>query len=144
MKTTITKRFNFCYGHFLPNHPGKCKNQHGHNAELEVTVSYFRGGLDEMTGMVFDFGDLKKVVSPILELLDHRYLNGITQEELYSFVSSAPPVKVFSFTETPTAENIALFIFEAISESSLLPDHVIVQKIRLSETPDSWVEVTEE
>lgn len=29
---TITKKFDFCYGHCLPGYNGKCVNQHGHNS----------------------------------------------------------------------------------------------------------------
>lgn len=137
MNTTITKRFNFCYGHYLPNHPGKCKNQHGHNAELEVTVTRIRGGVHVKTGMVMDFGDLKQVVSPILEILDHQYLNVLDRQK----ITSDNVISATRLVELPTAEHIARYIFEEIGDR--LPDNVVVEKIRLSETPDSWVEVTQ-
>ena len=35
----IGKLFKFEAAHRLPNHPGKCKNLHGHSYKLEVVVN---------------------------------------------------------------------------------------------------------
>jgi len=125
MKTTVTKRFEFCYGHFLPGYNGKCKNVHGHNAVLEVTVSReeeLRDG--DYDGMVMDFSQLKRIMEPIIEQFDHQMLNG---EEWESRIGN------------PTCENIAFYLFQRINDR--LPDYYFVEKIRLTETPDSWAEV---
>ena len=34
----VRRRFEFEAAHELPNHPGKCKNLHGHSYKLFVTV----------------------------------------------------------------------------------------------------------
>ncbi len=54
---------------------GKCANPfgHGHNYQLDVAV---RGPLDEATGMVVHFQDLKRVLAEVVvEPLDHKHLN---------------------------------------------------------------------
>jgi 6-pyruvoyltetrahydropterin/6-carboxytetrahydropterin synthase len=47
---------------------------HGHTYVLTVTVS---GPVDEHTGWVVDFADIKTAVNPLIARLDHRLLNDI-------------------------------------------------------------------
>lgn len=54
--------------HQIPNHPGKCARLHGHTYRFQVWVS---GPVDEETGMVVDFYDLKQAI----DAWDHRHLN---------------------------------------------------------------------
>ena len=81
----ITKQVHFCAAHKLYNPDwseekndevfGPCanKNWHGHNFDLFVTI---KGGLDEGTGFVMNFKDLKKIVAEeVLEAVDHKNLN---------------------------------------------------------------------
>lgn len=81
----ITKQVHFCAAHKLYNPDwteekndevfGPCanKNWHGHNFDLFVTI---RGELDEGTGFVMNFKDLKKIVAEeVLEAVDHKNLN---------------------------------------------------------------------
>jgi len=79
--------FPFSSSHLLPNHPGRCKNLHGHNYVLQVTVG---GKTDAHTGMIVDFYDLEKLVGEqVLATLDHRHLNDVmpnpTAEEIIRF-----------------------------------------------------------
>ena len=120
---TITKKFDFCYGHRLPDYNGKCVNQHGHNSTLEVTI---KDGhcLATYPGMVMDFSDLKKVVNDlIVEELDHKYLN-----DLPEFKDKAP-----------TAENIVRWIVRRLSADDS-PLKFCLMRVRVYETPDSYAE----
>ncbi len=97
----ISKEFRFESAHFLPNLPDghKCKRLHGHSFRVEV---FIKGDLDSELGWVMDFGDVSKIVKPIIENeLDHRLLNEI--EGL----------------ENPTSENIAIWLWRKIKP--LLP-----------------------
>jgi len=67
----ICKEFTFEASHVLPNHKGKCSNLHGHSWKLTV---YVRGPVDEETGMVVDYGDIKSSIQPIIDDLDHAHL----------------------------------------------------------------------
>ncbi len=113
---TVTKRFEFDYAHKLPNYDGNCANLHGHRGVIEVTV---RGcPLNyKKTGMVIDFKDLKRIIKPLIEQLDHQYLNNLI--------------------ENPTAENILLWFLEETKKTEL---GYHISRIRVYETPDSWVE----
>lgn len=57
---------------------GHCVRLHGHSYRLVVTV---RGPIDERTGMVLNFRDLKRVVDQqVIERLDHRHVNDVLGE----------------------------------------------------------------
>lgn len=124
MVIKVTKSFTFDAAHFLPNHKGKCAAMHGHTYRLEVTVIRQNGLIDSGSdeGMVIDFYDLKGIVTAeVIDKLDHKVLN-----------------EVLSFRTT--AENMAAHIFSVLKDK-LQSGGVIVEKIKLWETPDSYVEV---
>jgi 6-pyruvoyltetrahydropterin/6-carboxytetrahydropterin synthase len=96
----IYKQFTFEAAHRLPNVPPghKCARLHGHSFEVTVHV---RGPLSTDTGWVMDFADLKAVVKPVIDELDHYYLNEIAG------------------LENPTSEVIARWIWRRLA--SMLP-----------------------
>jgi 6-pyruvoyltetrahydropterin/6-carboxytetrahydropterin synthase len=74
--TRITKVFTFEAAHRLPNLSAdhKCARLHGHSFKVEVSVS---GRIDPVTGWVMDFADIKELCKPLVDRLDHYYLNEI-------------------------------------------------------------------
>ena len=81
----LTRKEHFCASHRLFNPKfseeenlgiyGKCAypNGHGHNYEIEVTVS---GEPDPETGMIMDLKKIADIIDEeILEKVDHRHLN---------------------------------------------------------------------
>ena len=72
----IFKAFTFEAAHRLPNVPDghKCARLHGHSFRVELHVA---GEPDPHTGCVMDFADLGRAFQPLLECLDHHYLNDI-------------------------------------------------------------------
>ena len=76
MPFELAKTFRFESAHRLPHVPDghKCGRLHGHSFRFEVVVT---GDLDAQTGWVLDYGDISDVVRPIVDALDHRYLNDI-------------------------------------------------------------------
>ena len=110
----VCKSFTFDAAHYLPAHTGKCRNLHGHTYRLEIEIS----GDDLPGGMVMDFGDLKQIVGPLVDTLDHRFLNEII------------PV--------PTAENMVRWFWSKIEPD--LPRTVALERIRVWETPTSYAE----
>ena len=106
----IYKSFTFEAAHRLPNVPPdhKCARLHGHSFYVEIHVS---GPIDPHIGWVMDFGDIKKAFKPILNRLDHYYLNDI--EGL----------------ENPTSENVARWIWK-----NLKPDLPSLAVVKIRET----------
>jgi 6-pyruvoyltetrahydropterin/6-carboxytetrahydropterin synthase len=72
----LFKEFTFEAAHRLPNvdEGHKCARLHGHSFRVEVRVS---GPVDEGSGWVMDFGDIKTAFKPLYDQLDHNYLNEI-------------------------------------------------------------------
>ena len=118
---TVTKKFSISYGHFLPGYSGDCAKQHGHNSEIEVEFTDSPKMPYAYPGMVVDFKDIKKIVGPIINKLDHENLNDLTP----------------FFSKPPTAENMALYLAAEIKKTTLGPGFV---RVRVSETPDSFAE----
>ena len=72
----IFKEFTFEAAHRLPNVPPghKCARLHGHSYSVAVHIS---GPVGDDTGWVRDFADLSGAMRPVLDQLDHYYLNEI-------------------------------------------------------------------
>ncbi|MDC1142403.1 6-carboxytetrahydropterin synthase QueD [Planctomycetota bacterium] len=106
----VFKEISFESAHLLPNVPKghKCGRLHGHSFRARIHVS---GPVDGHSGWVMDFADIKKASAPIVEQLDHHYLNDI--EGL----------------ENPTSENIARWLWD-----QLKPKLAPLSKIELFET----------
>lgn len=120
--TSITKKFDFCYGHRLPGYHGKCREIHGHNAIVEVEVDgHANPFADPYAGMIMDFGDLKNIVKPIIDTLDHKMLNEVLPEKYLP----------------PTCEHITNWLYQKIDAE--IPGGVV--RVKVTETPSSWAEV---
>ncbi len=91
----IFKEFSFDAAHRLPNVPPghKCARLHGHTFHIRVHVE---GAVQEPTGWVMDFADIGQAVRPLLEQLDHYYLNDIPE------------------LENPTSEHLARWLWERL------------------------------
>ncbi len=64
----LKRHFSFAGGHRLSKHEGLCKNIHGHNYDVWVTIKSPELNKNDM---VLDFGDLKGIVEPYLAQYDH-------------------------------------------------------------------------
>jgi 6-pyruvoyltetrahydropterin/6-carboxytetrahydropterin synthase len=104
----VFREFTFEAAHHLPNVPAdhKCHRLHGHSYRVEVHVS---GPVDEETGWVMDFADIKDAFHPVYEALDHHYLNEI--EDLAN----------------PTSENVARFIWDHL-RSALPLERIVIRE----------------
>ena len=71
----LRKEYFFEAAHFIYNHPGKCRNLHGHSYRLFVCVE---GTPNPETGMIIDFYDLSQIVEEkVIKRLDHHFLNDL-------------------------------------------------------------------
>ena len=122
----VTREIDFCYGHRLLDYDGKCKYLHGHNGRAVITIESPR--LDER-GMVFDFTEIKRVVSNwIDENLDHRMILRRDDPARQPLEKLGEPLYLVDVN--PTAENIARLIFD-YAKSQRIP----IVEVRLWETP---------
>lgn len=94
-RVRLAREFTFEAAHRLPNAPAghRCCRLHGHSFRVELICEGEIGG---QTGWLVDFAEIKRAFGPLLDRLDHHYLNEV--EGL----------------ENPTAENIARWIWMGV------------------------------
>lgn len=107
MKVRLTKTFGFEAAHDLPTFPDghKCRRLHGHSFRFDVIVE---GDVDPAQGFLIDYGEIKKVVDPILHKLDHHYLNKVAG------------------LENSTSENLSRWLWDHIKPALPLLCKIIV------------------
>ncbi len=121
----VTTGIEFCYGHRLLGHGGKCRYLHGHNGFLEFDME--TKDLDEL-GMVVDFGKLhKKVKDWVDENIDHRMILAEGDPAIPNLMELGEPIYVLD--DNPTAENLAKHIHTMLGAQGLA-----LTEIRLWET----------
>ena len=130
----IAKEFTWEMGHRLSFHTGKCKNLHGHSYKCMIELT----GDPDKNGMVMDYYDLKKIVEPILDELDHAFMVYKKDIEMIKVLEKLNSRKVVVDFET-TAENICVYLLNKI-KSSKLPSNIKSLKVRVLETDNSYAE----
>lgn len=112
----ITQAFTFEAAHRLPNVPAthRCHRMHGHSYRVELQLE---GPVDPQSGFVIDFFDVERAFGPLLAHLDHHCLNDVDG------------------LENPTAENIAVWIWDRVKPT--LPQ---IAAVVVFETPNCWAE----
>jgi 6-pyruvoyltetrahydropterin/6-carboxytetrahydropterin synthase len=113
MKARLTRVFFFESAQTLPKVPKghKCARMHGHSFKVEVSIE---GEVDPETGWVYDHALIGQAMKPLLDQLDHTYLNEIpglenpTIELMAAWfwerlTSSCPGLAEIVIHETPTA-----------------------------------------
>ena len=132
----VYKDFQFDSAHKLENKEkpqawnqttfGKCYATHGHTYKLRVGV---RGVLDEYSGMIINFVELKRIVfESVLSKVDHSYLN-----DCELFPKDCPV----------TAEHMVLS-FWTILANEFRKIGITLQEICLWETATSFVKMVRE
>lgn len=135
----ITRKLEFDAGHRVLGHEGKCATLHGHRYTAELSVSSV--GLDTC-GRVIDFSVVKGIVGKwIDDRLDHTMvlhpddpLLGVS--DVSAIIGPRRPFIMPADIPNPTAENMSELIFRTAKE--LLRDEVVVEAVKLYETPNCW------
>ena len=111
MKVRLTKDFTFEAAQTLPCVPDdhKCRRMHGHSFKVEISVE---GEVDPKTGWFYDHALIGRAMKPLIDSLDHSYLNEIAG------------------LENPTIENMCAWFWEKLS-----PQLTGLIEIVLHETP---------
>lgn len=105
----LFKQFTFEAAHRLPDVPPghKCARLHGHSFAVTLHV---RGSVGAESGWVMDFGDIKRAFQPLLDRLDHYYLNEIDG------------------LENPTSEVLARWIWRRLKPGLPLLSEIVVRE----------------
>jgi len=105
----IFKEFTFESAHRLPNVPDghKCARLHGHSFRAAI---YVCGPVDPVSGWIIDFAEIKTAFKPLLDTLDHSYLNDIPG------------------LENPTSEILAKWIWRQLKPRLPILSQVVVHE----------------
>jgi 6-pyruvoyltetrahydropterin/6-carboxytetrahydropterin synthase len=101
--------FKFEAAHRLPNVPSdhKCSRLHGHSYQVQIHV---KGPVEDQSGWVIDFGNIKDACKPVISRLDHYYLNEIPG------------------LENPTSERLGAWIWDELASSLPMMSAVMVRE----------------
>jgi 6-pyruvoyltetrahydropterin/6-carboxytetrahydropterin synthase len=130
----IAKEFRWEMGHRLQCHKGKCFNLHGHSYKLLVE---FEGGVEE-NGMVLDYFDVKEIVGPIVDKLDHTVIISDKDVELIEAIQKLNSAHVIVNFES-TAENLCNYFLETIKQAKL-PNNITNIMVKVFETENTYAE----
>lgn len=117
----IVIQHHFTAAHSLRGYEGKCRNIHGHNFKVQVTLA---GRALDARGILVDFKDVKGALGVIIDELDHQYLN-----ELEPFREV-----------NPSTENLCRFFYDRLAAAlPAIPNGGAVRltEVRIAET-DSY------
>ena len=122
----VTVEDSFAAGHYLRNYRGKCENPHGHNYKVRITLQ----GQDlDQAGLLLDFKELKQVMKPVIERLDHQMIN-----EVAPFT-----------TLNPSAENLARYFYDETNSTlkNSTSGRVSVKEVTIWETDTTTARYSE-
>jgi 6-pyruvoyltetrahydropterin/6-carboxytetrahydropterin synthase len=91
----LTVESSFSAAHQLRGYKGVCKDVHGHNFLVEVTVTVKK--LNAI-GIGIDFLDLKKDIDYFIKQLDHKNLSELSHFKKIN----------------PTSENLAIWLYDGL------------------------------
>lgn len=136
----IAKEFQWEMGHRLPHHPGHCRNLHGHSYRMVVEVE---GDVNPETGMVIDFGDIKSLVKPLVEELDHAFLCQDSDTEILALLE-AMDLKRVVISVPSTVENICGLFVDRLRPLFAEKTTLTAFTVRIWETVTSYAEIRTE
>lgn len=133
---TCTRRLQFCAGHRVLNHEGKCKHPHGHNYVLFAEAM---GDLDTI-GRVIDFSVIKEKLGDWIDIhWDHGFIIFSQDDELLDALKPLGQ-KTYVISLNPTAENMASFLLNYVCPVLFADTGVTIRKITLWETENCYAE----
>lgn len=114
MQVTLTREFTFDAAQSVTCFPEghKCRRLHGHGFKIRISVT---GRTDPATGLFYDHAEIARQMKPLIDLVDHNYLNDI--EGL----------------ENPTLENMLAWFWRKLQP--VLPG---LSEIVIYETDRAW------
>ena len=108
MGILLTKKFRFETAHRLhKGYVGKCSNMHGHSWNGEIAI-LCPNELDEY-GMGMDYADIKKLINPLIDKLDHATMLWTGDPLVKVFYEQKSEVVLFE--DNPTSEVVAKMLF---------------------------------
>ena len=139
----IVKIIQWDMGHRVLHHRSICRGLHGHRYKVEICVSGDLVSKPDVSeeGMVIDFADIKKISNQFIQKrLDHAFMVWEKDEELLNFFNESKGHKPVIVSFTPTAENVAAYIFNQLKDKfqDIYETGLHLHSVKLWETPTSY------
>jgi len=147
----VCKSFEIESGHMLSKHPGRCRLPHGHSRRIDIVIAS-----EKLDGndMVCDFKALKLAVEDYLDQYDHALMVNGNDPFIETLPEQYRARLIVLDNEDPTTEVLARRIYEYVSAQIkaggsytdpsgnrfTLPTHLVLERLRVSETSTSWAE----
>jgi len=113
---TIARKYHFYAAHRNETLNDKCRNIHGHTYYVTVYLTFSEP--DKKTGVTMLFGEIDKMIEPIIKTMDHSFLineNDPLVKYLRMFQDSERcSLKLFYCKDVTSVENLAKWIWEEI------------------------------
>ena len=147
MTITASRYHDFCAGHRVVGHEGKCRHLHGHNYRVHFEI--MADHVQDNIGRVLDFSVIKeKLCEWLEENWDHKFLaweNDPIIDKIIGDTYSKPKVldemdyndllDTFMIVPfNPTAENMAKYLVEVIAPQQLAGLGCTLIKCSIEET----------
>lgn len=138
---TIRKTFKFeCAHRLVSSWSKKCQQIHGHSYKLELFLQSDKLNED---GMVIDFGQIKQLFQEELEIFDHQLVLSEEDPMLHFMPIEIEIDGVVLVPFNPTAENMAKYFFDKLTELFYANEeirHIKIKSVRIHETETGWAE----
>ena len=142
----ISKSYTFDAAHQLEGHNGKCARLHGHTYQVNVWLKGTQMQWGPGNTMVLDYFDLDRIMKPIIEKLDHRFICTGTEPAVRAMEYGG---KVDPYTYDPdwlcyldvkrtTAEELAKWFASKLLLG--MPENILVYGVQVCETPKTMAE----
>lgn len=138
----VTKVFKWEMAHKLSHsYTEKCQHIHGHSYRAEITLQAKELNED---CVVVDFSQIKRVISPIIDSFDHSFMYFGGDTHILAILPSLQKNKrrLIECNFEPTAEIIAQFLFDKLSDDDLT-NKLEVVSVRVWETATCCAEAIE-
>ena len=143
MSITVMRKVQFCAGHRLLGHEGKCANLHGHNYLVEFHVT---GREVDQLGRVVDFSVINKLFKGwIDDNWDHGFIVWDQDRNAIDALQQVEPNKIYRLPYNPTAENMARYLLTEISPrliKNIEGYDLQMTKVIVWETENAYAEAT--
>ena len=136
---SVSREYWFSAAHRIEGHP-KCGRLHGHNYQVIVTV---KGEILPTSGMLIDYGELDKIVKPIVDEMDHRYIVSHSNREAgddYAMLAQNKGDIFHLDAPASTGEYLAAYFWKRILDALWESAYVITRQdliVMVAETPKS-------
>lgn len=128
---TLQSSVSFDAAHFLKDHPGACRNLHGHSWRVQAEIAgEDLSAAGAARDMLVDFADFKRALKDIAAEFDHKLIceaDSLKPQTLAALKDEGFVIVELPFR--PTAEQLARLFFVRLQRLGFAP-----QKVQVWET----------